>query len=132
MKKCIVFLLLLTYCFSSIGATLHTHYCMGENIGTSFKKAKNNKCTKCGMKDSNKKKGCCNDEEKEYKIKSEYQKSQLQECAKKNVFFTPILTTYNEFLFSTNFENKKTYTNYYPPPIVLTVKLHVLYSVYLI
>lgn len=61
MKKIIVSILAVFYLTSTIGATVHLHYCMDKLIKQSLFNAEEDKCGKCGMeKDS----GCCKDEQK--------------------------------------------------------------------
>lgn len=59
-----VTILALVYLGSSTGAVMHVHYCMGKLAETSFSKKLNDSCSKCGMKTSQKKGGCCKDESK--------------------------------------------------------------------
>lgn len=74
MKKIVVILLLLIYGSATMGATIHMHYCMNELVGWSlWHGEKDNECGKCGMKE--KKGGCCKDEHKQVKLKTEHQKS---------------------------------------------------------
>ena len=58
-------ILAFVYITSSIGATIHLHYCMGKlanwDIGQNISK----NCAKCGMKKTdNENNGCCKDEKK--------------------------------------------------------------------
>lgn len=74
MKKIVVILLLLIYGSATMGATIHMHYCMNELVGWSlWHGEKDKECGKCGMKE--KKGGCCKDEHKQVKLKTEHQKS---------------------------------------------------------
>lgn len=68
MKKFLVAILAIVYLASSAGATVHTHYCMGEMYSVDFTKAKDD-CSKCGMKSA---KHCCNDELKTLKLRESY------------------------------------------------------------
>jgi hypothetical protein len=73
-KKIVVILLLLIYGSATMGATIHMHYCMNEFVGWSlWHGEKEKECGKCGMKE--KKGGCCKDEHKQVKLKTEHQKS---------------------------------------------------------
>ena len=57
-----------------MGATIHMHYCMNEFVGWSlWHGEKEKECGTCGMKE--KKGGCCKDEHKQVKLKTEHQKS---------------------------------------------------------
>ncbi|MCA0382882.1 MAG: hypothetical protein LCH58_12010 [Bacteroidetes bacterium] len=74
MKKIVVILLLLIYGSATMGATIHMHYCMNDFVGWSlWHGEKEKECGKCGMKE--KKGGCCKDEHKQVKLKTEHQKS---------------------------------------------------------
>lgn len=74
MKKIAVILLLLIYGTATMGATIHMHYCMNELVGWSlWHGEKDKECGRCGMKE--KKGGCCKDEHKQVKLKTEHQKS---------------------------------------------------------
>jgi len=73
-KKIVVILLLLIYGSATMGATIHMHYCMNDFVGWSlWHGEKEKECGKCGMKE--KKGGCCKDEHKQVKLKTEHQKS---------------------------------------------------------
>lgn len=73
MKKFLAFILTIFYLASTTGATVHMHYCMGKMVDKSFWHNDDKECSKCGMektgKDGN---GCCNDEEKQFKIDNEH------------------------------------------------------------
>lgn len=57
-----------------MGATIHMHFCMDKFVGWSlWHSDKDKKCGKCGMKEE--KGGCCKDEHKQVKLKTEHQKS---------------------------------------------------------
>ena len=61
MKKILVSILAVFYLTSSVGATVHLHYCMDQLISWSLSKGDGDKCDKCGMKKDG---GCCKDEHK--------------------------------------------------------------------
>ena len=80
MKKFLVFILAITYLTTSIGATVHFHYCMDKLVawGLGQNKTKVNACPYCGMaitetdKHCGKQsKGCCHDEQKQVKIEKD-------------------------------------------------------------
>jgi len=115
-KKIFIILILFVYGFSSVGATIHYHYCMNELAGWSLVHSKDTECAKCGMKD--KKKGCCKDEHKHFKLKSDYQKSVIQpiQLFEEPALLTPLVTfiyhlpnTYRAFPLSNA-----------PPPLILS------------
>ena len=74
LKKFVAIFFLLIYGFTSVGATVHIHYCMGKYVGASLWQSKNEKCGKCGMVEKNKK-GCCKDEHKQIKLSTDHQKA---------------------------------------------------------
>jgi len=60
MKKVFALILSLVYLTSSVGATIHLHYCMDKLINWSLR-SDGNKCKNCGMEKDGK---CCKDENK--------------------------------------------------------------------
>ena len=60
MKKILVSIFAVFYLASSVGATVHLHYCMDKFINWSLLKG-GDKCSKCGMEKDG---GCCKDENK--------------------------------------------------------------------
>jgi hypothetical protein len=130
-KKIIAIFFLVIYSFTSIGATLHEHYCMNEYVGTTMWKAENEKCGKCGMKEDASKKGCCKDEQKEFKLKTDHQKASIAEFVK--IFLSPIaLTQYEYYTITIPQVTKLCYNNYHPPPDIGIQNLQVLYCTFLI
>ena len=74
MKKIAIILVLLVYTATTMGATIHLHYCMDKFVGWSlWHTDKDNKCGRCGM--TEKKDGCCKDEHKQIKIETDHHKS---------------------------------------------------------
>ena len=72
MKKLLVAIIAFLYISTSVGATVHMHYCMGKlaDWGIGHKESKT--CGKCGMEKSIKKSnGCCKDEKKFVKNNSD-------------------------------------------------------------
>src|SRR4030095_16083027 len=61
MKKIVVSILAVLYLASSVGATVHLHYCMDKLINWSLLNSDGDRCDKCGMKKDG---GCCKDENK--------------------------------------------------------------------
>ncbi|MBN8700348.1 MAG: hypothetical protein J0L54_12130 [Chitinophagales bacterium] len=65
MKKFLLAILAVVYISSSVGATIHMHYCMGKLADWGIGQIKSNTCGKCGMEKSvGKEDGCCRDEQK--------------------------------------------------------------------
>lgn len=61
MKKILVSIFAVFYLTSTVGATLHLHYCMDKLVNWSLTDAERNKCENCGMEKDG---GCCKDEHK--------------------------------------------------------------------
>ena len=75
MKKLLAFILTLIYLSTSIGATVHLHYCMGRLMSWGFTDHNNANCQFCKLPKENKDKhckafnyGCCKDVHKQIKI----------------------------------------------------------------
>lgn len=70
MKRFLLLILSVCYLTASSGAVVHLHYCMDKLIGWGLweKNGKTDKCDKCGMSKSSKKKSCCKDKSKFVKI----------------------------------------------------------------
>jgi hypothetical protein len=62
MKKLLITILAIVYLGTSSGVVLHMHYCMGKLAELGFSAKTSSICSKCGMPQSTKKKGCCKDE----------------------------------------------------------------------
>ncbi len=69
MKKFLVAILAIFYLSTSIGATIHFHYCMEKLVSWDFGQAQKDRCIKCGTNKSvnHQKHRCCNDEFKTIK-----------------------------------------------------------------
>lgn len=74
MNRLIAAIIAVCYLCLSTGFTLHVHYCMGKIVSRSLtaeRRGDDHKCPKCGMEKKSAKKGCCKDEYKVVKAKSE-------------------------------------------------------------
>ena len=70
MKKIFVFILSILYLSTSVGATVHFHYCMDKLVKWGLAADEASICGKCGMhKDESK--GCCKDDHKQIKLQGE-------------------------------------------------------------
>ena len=69
MKKFVVAILAFLYLGTSIGATVHLHYCMDKLVDWSLWNYPDSKCGECGMEKNHgtTKDGCCKDEQKTIK-----------------------------------------------------------------
>lgn len=97
MKKLIALIFLMMYAANVIGATIHTHYCMGDVAGISLSGFEGKKCSKCGMEDGDKK-GCCKDVKTELKIDSEHQKQHAHDLSFNKII--NCITIFNEVDFN--------------------------------
>ena len=70
LKKAFILILTLIYLTSSVGATVHVHYCMDKLVSWDLESEKGNTCDNCGManKDNS---GCCKDEQKQVKLEAD-------------------------------------------------------------
>jgi hypothetical protein len=100
MKKFLATILAVIYLSTSMGATLHLHYCMDKLVAWSFGKEETNKksCPYCGMakatntdKHCGKEiKGCCKDEQKQLKIEKDQKVSETGFDFNKPIFQSTI------------------------------------------
>ena len=85
-KRFLVTILALVYLSTSVGATVHMHYCMDKLVSWSFghEKSDKNSCPDCGIgktatdkhcgKECN---GCCKDEQKQVKLDNDQKVSEV-------------------------------------------------------
>jgi hypothetical protein len=75
MKKVFTIFLLFIYSFTSVGATVHQHLCMGKLVETAIRAvaSKKDSCLRCGMNLQQEKDHCCKDKPTQIKLKSEHQ-----------------------------------------------------------
>ncbi len=71
MKKILTAILAVLYITTSTGATIHLHYCMGKLAKWEIVEKDSKRCAICGMKITEKNKGCCKDEHKFVKNNSD-------------------------------------------------------------
>lgn len=130
MKKTGIILLLLIYSASSFGVTVHLHYCMNKLAGwTLWHHGNNEKCGKCGM--AGKKNGCCKDEHKFFKIKTEHQNGDVAKLIQPVLSPVIAVPVYN---YSDNISYRPVTISYpvsHAPPLQGT-PLFVQYCVFLI
>ena len=129
-KKIAVILLLLIYGSATTGSTAHLHYCMDEFVGWSLFHSKDDKCGKCGMEE-NDKEGCCKDEHKHFKLKTDHQKTGVAQFI--NFVTAPALSEpISDFSFQSILCINERYPTCHAPPDLDNEKLHVLHCVFLI
>lgn len=98
MKKFLIAILAFLYLSTSVGATVHSHYCMNKLIDWGLWNNKSGKCGNCGMdKSEEKDNGCCKDEQKQVKLENDqkaatgYQMMQLLSVTIPTGFFELLL-----------------------------------------
>ena len=118
------------YGVTTIGATVHLHFCMDKFVGWDFSHNAGLKCKKCGMNETSTKKSCCKDELKQLKIDTTHQKSTVE------TFVNTIqiqAINYSPFIYEIVLAdlNKNSNNLNYPPPLNYTVqKRTVLYCTF--
>jgi hypothetical protein len=121
-KKILVSILLIAYGFTSSGATVDLHYCMGKLIGIDFHFFSGKQCSKCNMpvKDS---KGCCNNKQLQGNLDKYHQayiKSSFSNSFPDAII--PPVSYYELSLNSAVFKN----SSFWGPPIVPDQPLYIL------
>ena len=111
MKKFFVAILAIAYLATSIGVTVHLHYCMDRLVNWSLSDGIGDKCDNCGMKKDD---NCCKDEHKFVKNKSD---QKARENVNLNVQFlttaiSPIVINEADYYFS---YTPKYYNSHAPP-----------------
>jgi hypothetical protein len=125
MKKIVVSILAIFYLTSSVGATVHLHYCMDKLINWSLMKGSGDKCDKCGMQKDG---GCCKDENKFVK------NSVDQTISSPAVQFTQVLSvaTNTDFITVENYSSSfiEEYPICHAPPLLGAGEIYILYCVF--
>ena len=99
MKRGIAIILLFIYGYTSVGATIHIHYCMDEYAGWSiWHSDKDSKCDKCGMQEE--KGGCCKDEHKVLKIDADQNQVKVKAPENQKAFELIFNDHYFGYLFT--------------------------------
>jgi hypothetical protein len=130
MKKFVVLILALVYLSASVGATVHFHFCMNEYVGWSLSQDKDDKCGKCGMGEKDKD-GCCKDEHKHFKLKTDHQKTNATGFI--YLVITPALPVpVLDFTSPSSANITESYPACHAPPDIVKNKLHVLHCLFLI
>ena len=113
-----------------MGATVHLHYCMNEFVGWSLGHDKDDKCGKCGMEEKDKD-GCCKDEHRQFKLKTDHQKA--GETTFLTVIVAPaIYTAIPKMDFCPFSQVVERYSPCHAPPDIGSTRLHVLHGVFLV
>ena len=133
MKKVLITILAFVYLSSSMGATIHLHYCMGKLASWGLVNQENKNCAQCGMVKKTSASGtviakmnCCSDEHKQIKTDKD-QKLSPSEFFKYNnlsqviALNDPAVESLKTFSFPIEYPN----TN--APPLIDKLPLFVLY-----
>ena len=129
MKRFVVLLSLIIYCFTTIGATLHFHYCMEKLVDTKLWQSNDEKCSNCGMTD--KKEGCC-------KTDTQYVKLTINQKVLVPIIISNlqgfIISNFSNYFYSTKyFKTLKTcFSTNYDPPNTYNTKLILIICAFLI
>ena len=118
------------YGVTTVGATVHLHFCMDKFVGWDFSHNEGFICKKCGMKETSTKKSCCKDELKQLKIDTDHQKSTV--AAFVSLLQSPVIN-YSPFIYEIVLTdiNSKSNNLHYPPPVNYSVqKRTVMYCTY--
>lgn len=127
-KKVVAIFFLFIYSFTTVGATIHSHYCMSKYMGSSLYHPKNNKCEKCGMAKA-KSKGCCKDEHKYISLKREH--NQTTASVEVPGFFSEtLLPSCVIYDVASVFCNIKTVATTHSPPLLNLPSLNILYCIF--
>lgn len=91
LKKAVILILSFVYLTSTVGATVHLHYCMDKLVGWGlFSHEEEQGCSNCGMqkKEANK---CCKDEHKQVKLKVDQKTPQAVKILLQPVSIAPFV-----------------------------------------
>jgi hypothetical protein len=131
-KKAVAIFLFWVYGITSVGATIHFHYCMDELVGCTlgYHEDDGKICNRCGMEENEG--SCCRNEYRVCKINIDQTKP----------FWSPQLSTltkdYCDHFFNINISSHKAPIDLYtygledPPKFTPNRRLHLLFGVFLI
>ena len=126
MKRILVSIVAVFYLASSVGATVHLHYCMDKFIAWSLLNNEGDTCDKCGMEKDG---GCCKDENKFVKndIDQKLAESSIQLMQMATVAVPDTFIYTAEHYFSSSIH---AYSPSYPPPRNNGVGIYILNRVF--
>ena len=104
------------YMASAMGATVHVHYCMGKFMSASLRHTDEGICSKCGMKKSEQKKGCCKDEQKTFKT-SDHQLAKASFDFSHSQIVVPSISHYTFYTYPYHAGSVKNIARTNSPPI---------------
>jgi hypothetical protein len=131
MKKFLVTILALIYMFTSTGATVHMHYCMGQLVNWGlWHEQSPSACHYCGM-DKNQKDNCCKDDHKFIKNNND-QKIAETAVTLIQAFSLAETTTFSQFTAPVIASVTETYPLSNAPPRTNATAIHISNCVFLI
>jgi len=131
MKKFLTTILAFLYLSTSMGATIHLHYCMGKLVSWGLLNNSSTKCSNCGMEKSNNSvdKGCCKDEVKQ--IKDDKDQKLTSNFTQLSKSVTEVLTVgFPNYLVSLPAISFKENPNAHAPPRSFFTSLNIIYCVF--
>jgi hypothetical protein len=132
MKKFFAAILALLYLSTSIGVTVHMHYCMGKLADWSLGHKESKVCNGCGMeKDNGEDNGCCKDEHKFVKNNPD-QKVVESSFQLMEVMGTAFLPEYAELPFIQTASATEEYPVSNAPPRSSSIAVYILNRTFLI
>jgi hypothetical protein len=133
MKKILATILAFVYLSSSMGATIHLHYCMGKLASWGLIDHESKNCAQCGMVKKTSpshrmtaKMDCCRDEHKQLKTDKD-QKLSPAEFFKYNTGSQAIVLHQTALQYIPAFSVSIAYPNTHAPPLLDRLPLFVLY-----
>ncbi len=133
MKKVLAAILAFVYLSTSMGATIHLHYCMGKLASWGLIDHESKNCTECGMvKNTSPSRGisekmdCCRDEHMQIKIDKD-QKLFPSEFFKYNYLSPAIALNDNSVKSTKAVSISEAYPNTNAPPLSDKLPLFILY-----
>ncbi len=129
MKRLLAIILAVCHLCLSVGITVHTHYCMGKMVGTSFiEPEEDHHCSYCGMDKKSGDNGCCKDEHKV--IKSVTDQLTVKNVSTEFHFFDIILPTHTPQHYSSArldyYISWNTCSAHAPPLIIPSCPIYIL------
>ena len=115
MKKLVVLILAFLYLSTSVGATVHLHFCMDKLVDWGFANKGKTNCSSCGLQKKGDK-GCCHDENRIIKVDKNH-KAPTTSFVFLKLYFPLVNNTFlvNEHFFA--FDSVTTNLSTNAPPI---------------
>lgn len=131
MKKLIAIFFLLIYSLTTVGTRIHSHYCMGEYMGSSLYHSKEKKCEKCGMTKA-KSKGCCQDKHTYISLQKEHNQTKVSVEVPNFFLETPLPVFIAYDIDAVEYPTTVSIKIPHPPPLIKKQRLHLINCVFLI